>query len=566
MRKNMQALFLVVAATLTLPATAADLVFRNGVVYTVDAVRSWASAVAVIDNRIVYVGGEHGVEEHIDDDTRVIDLQGRMLLPGFHDSHLHPLGGGTGLTRLALDGIYDREEVFSRIRTYVEANPDLPWIIGRGWIEAPFLPEGVPNRQMLDRLVPDRPVFIRNASGHQAWVNSRALEIAGITAETPDPPNGRIDREPSGAPSGSLHEAASRLVSAHIPDETDADRERALERALDAMASYGVTTITDAGSSPESERAFASLYEQGAMTVRAVLCQRHDHTRDDAEQLREFVRRREALNHQFLRASCVKIPLDGIIEHHTSALLEPYHDQPDSRGMIFLQPERLQPLVEMVDKEGFQIHVHSIADRSTRDALDALENAIEANGFRDARPTLSHLQLVNPADIPRFRELGVIPNITPIWGRLDFWELMAIDTLGPERGEQLFLNQDYLRHGATLVWGTDWSVTTLSPLEGIETAVTRRHLGGINPNTKEPDQTWMPDQTLNLEQAIAAYTINGAYLVHAEDLTGSVETGKLADLVVLEQNLFEVSPLEIHTVNTDMTIFDGRVVYERESR
>ena len=170
-----------------------------------------------------------------------------------------------------------------------------------------------------------------------------------------------------------------------------------------------------------------------------------------------------------------------------------------------------------------------------------------------------------PADIPRFRELGAIPNITPIWGRLDFWELMAIDTLGPERGEQLFLNQDYLRHGANLVWGTDWSVTTLSPLEGIETSVTRRHLGGINPGSGEPDETWMPGQTLNLEQSIAAYTINGAYLVHAEDSTGSIEVGKLADLVVLEQNLFDISPLEIHTVNTDLTVFDGRIVFERET-
>lgn len=562
----MRSIFLFIATALALPASAADLVLRNGDVYTVDAARSWASAVAISDNRIAYVGGEHGIDEHIDSSTRVIDLQGRMLLPGFHDSHLHPLSGGTGLTRLALDGIYDREEVFSRVRNYVEANPDLTWILGRGWIEAPFLPEGVPNRQMLDRIVPDRPVFMRNASGHQAWANSKALEIAGITTETPDPPNGRIDREPDGSPSGSLHESAMRLVSQHIPDETDADRVRALESALDAMAAYGVTTIMDAGSSPDSERAFSTLYDQGAMTIRAVLCQRHDHTRDDAEQVHEFVRRREALNHPFLRASCVKIPLDGIIEHHTSALLEPYRDRPDSRGMIFLQPDRLQPLVESLDKEGFQIHVHSIADRSTRDALDALERAIEVNGYRDARPTLAHLQLVNPADIPRFRKLGAIPNITPIWARLDFWEQMAIDSLGPERGEQLFLNQDYLRHGATLAWGTDWSVTTLSPLAGIETAVTRRHLGGINPGTEESDETWMPEQTLNLEQAIAAYTINGAYLLHAEDSTGSIEVGKLADMVVLDQNLFEVSPLEIHTVNTDMTIFDGRVIYERESR
>ena len=545
---------------------AADLVFHNGDIYTVDAARSWASAVAISGERIVYVGDDRGVQEHIDDQTRVIDLDGRMMLPGFVDSHLHPLSGGMSITRLQLDNIYDREEVFSRIRTYVEANPDLPWIIGRGWLEAPFLPEGVPNRHMLDRIEPDRPVYIRNASGHQSWVNSKALEIAGITAETPDPPNGRIDREEDGSPSGSLHEAASSLVSRYIPEETDSDRERALARAMEAMGAYGVTSIVDAGSYPDSERAFSSLYDQGAMTVRAVLCQRHLADRDDDEQLKEFLARREALNHPYLRASCVKLMLDGIIEHHTSALLEPYADKPDSRGMIFLEPGRVESVVEKLDKEGFQVHVHSIADRSTRVALDAFEHALAVNGFRDARPTLSHLQLVNPVDIARFRELGVIANITPIWMRLDFWERMALETIGPERGRQLFLSQDYLRNGATLVWGTDWSVTTLSPLEGIETAVTRRHLGGVDPTTGEEDETWMPDQVMNLEQAIAAYTVNGAYLMHSENELGSIEAGKLADLVVLEANLFDVAPLAIHAVKTDMTVFNGNILYERQGR
>ena len=207
--------------------------------------------------------------------------------------------------------------------------------------------------------------------------------------------------------------------------------------------------------------------------------------------------------------------------------------------------------------------MHSIADRSTREALNAFEHARRINGYRDARPTQAHLQLVNPADVARFRSLGVTPNITPVWARLDFWELMAIDVLGAERGKQLFRLQDYIRSGANLVWGTDWPVTTLAPLDGIETAVTRRHLGGINPGTGEADETWMPGQTLGLDQAIAAYTINGAYLMHSEDSKGSIEVGKLADLVVLDQNLFEVPPLELHEVKTDLTVFDGRIIYRR---
>lgn len=561
--KSSQVMIAAALLALTASALPADLVFRNGDVYTVDAARRWVSAVAITGNEIVYVGGEQGVDVHIDPDTKVVDLQGRMLLPGFHDSHLHPLSGGTSLGSLGLDGIYDREEVFHKIKAYADANPDLEWIVGGGWIEAPFLPGGVPDRHMLDRLVPDRPALLHNASHHQTWANSKALEIAGITADTDDPVNGRIDREPSGEPSGSLHEAASRLVSIHIPAETAESRQLDLQRAVNAMASFGITSIVDAGTSTETERAFLALYEQGDLTVRSVLCQGHSANGDDDEQISDFIARREQLNYPNLRAGCVKIMLDGIIEHHTSALLEPYQDQPESRGMIFMEPERLQPLVEKLDKQGFQIHIHSIADRSTRDALDAFENALRVNGFRDARPTQAHLQLVNPDDIQRFRELGVIPNISPIWMRLDFWELMAIDAIGAERGKQLFQASDYFRHGANLVWGTDWPVTSLAPLEGIETAVTRRHLGGVNPGTGEPDETWMPGQTLSLGQAIAAYTINGAHLSHAEHKTGSIEVGKLADLVVLEQNLFEVSPLEIHTVNTDMTVFDGRIIYER---
>ena len=556
--------FSVLLALPSLSVSAADLVFRNGDVYTVDATRSWASAVAIEGNQIVYVGGEEGVQSFINKDTDVIDLDGRMLLPGFHDGHLHPMGGGEALSKLALDGVYDREDLFSRIQTYAEANPELPWVLGQGWIEAPFLPAGVPNRQMLDRLVPDRPAFFYNASHHQAWANSKALEIAGITAATPDPENGVIDREEDGTPSGSLHESAMDLVRTHVPEMTDQDRLASVGRALDTMARYGITAFMDAGSSPESERAFSTLHNQGAVTARAVLCQRFHAEIDDETQIAAMLVRRQQLDHEFLRATCVKLMLDGIVEHHTSALLEPYADKPESRGMIFMQPDQVNRVVEKLDALGFQIHVHSIADRSTRVALDAFENAIRVNGFRDARPTQAHLQLVNPADIPRFRALGVIPNISPIWMRLDFWEQMAIDAIGPERGAQLFNAQDYLRHGGNLVWGTDWSVTSLAPLEGIETAVTRRHLGGVNPGNMQTDKTWMPDQTLNLEQAIAAYTIQGAYLMHMEDKTGSIEVGKFADLVVLEENLFEIPALEIHSVNTDLTVFDGQIIYRRQ--
>ena len=544
-------------------APAAELVFLNGAVYTVDAARSWATAVAVAGGRIAYVGTDDGARSFIGPATRVVDLHGRMLLPGFQDSHMHP-SGGLGLAKVWLYGVYDRDEVFRRIKAYAEAHPEKPWVLGGGWEQGAFKPSGIPSRHMLDALVPDRPAFLSAMDGHTGWANTRALQIAGITKQTADPPNGRIGRDPAtGELDGVLYEAAQELVARRLPPETPEQRLEGYRLTLKELRAHGITAIIDAGAGPDADAVFSALARNGELTARAVLCQSFDPQRGDEEQVQEFLARRRQLPAGSLRATCIKLMLDGIIEQYTGALLEPYVDRPDERGMLFIEPARLQKLVTRLEQEGFQVHIHTIGDRAVREALDAFAVAARVNGPRDRRHHLAHVQLIRPDDIIRLRALSVTANMTPIWARGDDL-VMAFDLprLGAERARWLYPHKTMLALGARIAWGTDWPVTTLSPLEGIETALTRRYLGGVDPWGK-PDQSWEPEEIISLEQAIVAYTIAGVWLSFEEKERGSIEVGKRADLVVLEKNLFEISPLEIHAVGVDFTLLDGRVVYER---
>ena len=543
----------------------ADLIFRGGAVYTVDAARSWASAVVVIGNRIAYVGEDHGVEAFIGPGTRLVDLRGRMLLPGFQDSHIHPGSGGISMDRVVVSGVFDRDEIFRIIEEYAAAHPDQEWIHGIGWEEGAFKPSGLPDRHMLDELVIDRPAFLRNSSGHDGWANSHALEIAGIVASSPDPPNGVIERDATGEPTGVLHERAMELVTRHIPDPTQSQRLDGYRRAFGELARYGITAIIDASASPETDADYRALADAGELNTRTVLCQRYSPTGDDDDQVQNFLRRREQLNNTAVRASCVKIGLDGLIEQYTGALLQPYADRPDFRGHLTVEPQRLKRLVTRLDAEGFQVQVHVMGDRAVREILDAFETAQRTNGRRDSRHHLAHVHFPDVADIPRLRILGVAANMSPLWARGDDWEtFFAPRRLGPDRSLQLLVHRSILSAGARLVFGTDWPVTSIVPFDGLETAVTRRHLGGVDPYG-EIDVPWEPEERILLGEALAAYTIAGAELSFDEGERGSIEVGKLADLVVVDRNLFDVAPLTIHQALVDMTVFDGRIIYDRET-
>lgn len=544
----------------------ADLVFAGGVVHTVDARGTRASSLAVRGGKIVWVGEESGARAWVGPGTRVVELAGRTVLPGFIDAHVHPGMAPNPRTALSLHGIVDREQIFERIRRWAADNPHSPWVVGDGWDEGAFLPSGKPTREMLDALVPDRPALLYDNAGHGAWVNGRALALAGITATTPDPVNGRIQRDARGEPSGTLHEdSAMQLVARHIPPASPAEVRENLEVALAEMSRHGITGLQDAMATPEIAEAFRQLDREDRLPQHARLCLPHYPEKDDEAQIAEFIAQRKALAGKRLRADCVKLFLDGAYGSHTVVLLEPYSDQPErfGRGTLFIPQDRLDRLATRLDAEGFQLHMHAQGDGAVRAGLDAIAAARGANGDRDARHTIAHLCLVDAADRKRFRELGVLANLSPLWMLPDPWETVFAPRLfGPERSARLFETRSFLADGVSVVFGTDWPVTGLSPVSGIETATTRRYPGGKDPHGRE-DTPLVPREAIDLEQAIAAYTIAGARLLQAEAQRGSIEVGKDADLVVLDRDLFASAPLERHRALVDMTLLAGRVVYSR---
>lgn len=545
--------------------TPADLVFVNGAVYTVDAARSWASALAVSGDRISYVGEDAVARTLVGPGTRLVDLGGRMLLPGFQDVHVHPGMVADPEDTVKLDGIMRSEDVLEAIRLFADSHPDAPWIQGGGWDEGAFLPGGLPNRQMLDAVIPDRPVYLYNNSGHATWSNSAALKMAGINAATLDPVNGHIQRDAQGEPTGVLHETAMSLMDAVIPPATHEDNVRNLAAALEVMKRLGITGLSEAMATEDIAAAYKTLDEQGRLQQHSTLCLNHDPELDDETQIARFLALREDLASPQLQAGCVKLFLDGAYASHTLLLLEPYSDDPETygRGKLFIPRERLIKLVTRLDAEGFQVHMHAQGDGAVREGLDAIAAARKANGFRDNRHVIAHLCLIDDTDLLRFRELGVIASFSPLWSKGDPWEAVFAPILfGPERASTLFKTRSALDAGVMIAWGSDWDVTSVSPLEGLETAITHRYPGGKDPEGNS-DATWNPGERVNLAQAIAAYTSAGAYVMHGDQSRGSLEAGKLADLVVLDRNLFDTPELEIHHTRVMMTVIGGQIVHEQ---
>ena len=549
-------------------APPADLVFLDGAVYTGDAARSWAEALAVNGARISYVGPTAGARRLIGPRTRVIDLHQRTLMPGFQDSHVHPGMVLDPAVSLNLAGLNSRTEIADAVRRFAAGHPRSAWIVGDGWDKVAFLPSGMPTRAMLDELVPGRPAFITDNSGHSAWVNSRALTLAGITDQTPDPPNGRIERDASGHATGMLHEdTAMDLVQRKIPPPTAAQTVRQLSVALQRMREAGFTALEDAMATDPIAAAFKRMDDAGTLDMRVNLCLPHDPARNDDAQIARFQSQRQHLAGRLLSATCVKIFVDGAIAGHGLALLQPYSDDARfGRGRLLVEPGRLAALTTRLDAAGFQVHMHAQGDWAVRAALDAYEAALRHNGRTDHRHTIAHLWVVDPADIPRFRALGVIANMTPRWSLGDTWQTVdAPRHFGPERMQHLFPSRSLLDAGALLVWGSDWPVTGVSPMEGLEVAITHRYPGGRDPQGNEAI-TLIPHERVNLTQAIAAYTSAGAYFMHDEAKRGTLAAGKLADLVVLDRNPFEVRADEIHDIKVDLTALGGKIVFLRQTR
>jgi predicted amidohydrolase YtcJ len=544
----------------------ADLILTGGHVYTADPADTRAEAVAVRGNRIVAVGAAQEVNVLRGRTTRVIDLRGRMTVPGFGDAHVHPMHGGLAMIRCELhsDGFgRSLNDYLGVIASYAAAHPDRHWILGSGWNMADFA-GGTPRREDLDRVVPGRPVYLPNRDGHSAWVNTRALELAGVTADTPDPYDGRIERDPDGSPAGSLHDGAMDLVASIVPPTSLEEQVEGLRAGQRYMHAFGLTQWQDAIVEPGEEAAYRALGSTGELTARVVGALWWDRHRG-LEQIDELIERRARGPVGRFRSTSVKIMQDGVLETYTGAMLEPYLGSDGlpttNRGPSMVDPAVLNEAVTRLDREGFQVHFHAIGDRAVRECLDAVEAARTANGPSDHRHHIAHIQVIHPDDIPRFAALDVIANAQALWAIHEAqMDELTIPFLGPERSGWQYPFASLLRSGARLAMGSDWSVSSPNPLLEMEHAVTRvayAWRGGREP--------FLPDERISLDAALAGFTSGTAFVNHLEHETGTIEVGKLADLAVLDRDLFDASAGPIGDARVVATFVDGVAVHETPS-
>lgn len=545
--------------------TYADLVFHGGAVFTADTVRSRATAVAVTDGRIVAVGGD-GIRGLIGPSTEVVDLTGRMLVPGFQDAHVHPVSGGLELLRCDLGEASTEAEYLETVAAYAASHPDEPWILGGGWAMSAF-PGGTPTAEALDRVLPGRPAFLPNRDGHGAWVNSEALRRAGIDRHTPDPVDGRIERDADGSPTGTLHEGAMSLVNRLVPDPSPAFLREALLAGQRYLHSYGITAWQDAIIGDYSDlvdqgETYRQAALDGSLTGRVVGALWWDRTKG-LEQIPSLVERRTQFSAGRFQATSVKIMQDGVAENFTAAMLEPYHDGhghfTDNSGISFVPPEVLAEAVPQLDALGFQVHFHAIGDRAVRECLDAVAHAIARNGRGDGRHHIAHIQVVHPDDIPRFRDLGVAANMQSLWATLEPQMVdLTLPFLGAPRDAWQYPFGDLLRSGAVLAAGSDWSVSSPNPLAAIHTAVNRQAAPGYEEGDYEP---FLPEQSIDLATSLAAYTAGSAWVNHLDGDTGTIEAGKYADLAVLDRDPFAGPADQIGATRVLQTFVEGARVF-----
>jgi hypothetical protein len=539
----------------------ADLILHGGFVHTVtpfDGPRP--SAVAVRDGRIVAVGDD--LSDLSGTGTEHIDLAGRLVVPGFQDSHAHPPQGGLERTRCDLTGAKTASAFSTRIADYA-ARTASPWILGGGWSMEAF-PGGCPTAAALDAIaaIGDRPVYLPNRDHHSAWVNSAALRLAGITAETPDPSDGRIERDADGTPSGALHEGAMTLVEHLVPAPTAAEMRNGLLVGQAYLHSLGITAWQDAWVTPRDFAAYEDVASSGELTARVVGCQWWERTQG-LEQIEGIRSRRARGPIGRFRPTAVKIMLDGVCETFTASMLTPYLDghghATDNNGLRFVEPDDLARYVTALDAEGFQVHMHALGDRGVRDALDAIGAARFANGPSDNRHQIAHLQVVHPDDISRFGILSATANSQALWACAEPQMVeLTIPYLGDERAEWQYPFASIARAGGRLALGSDWPVSSPDPLEIMHVAVNR-----TEPGADSSVLPFIPSERLSLEVAVYAYTMGSAHTNHQDDVTGSISVGKYADLVVLDRDIFapDAGPLTEATV--DYTFIEGTLVHER---
>lgn len=556
LRPAILAVFGLLAACAPKNAPEADLVLRNGAIYTVDAARSRAAAVAIKDGVFLYVGSDEDVRSYIGQKTQVTDLGGKLVLPGFIDAHCHPSGAVEQFGSVALFGLRSVADYQKAVKDYIEAHPGLTAVRGSGWSNTVFDENG-PRKEMLDAVVADIPAALSSEDGHSTWVNTKTLELAGVTKDTRDPPGGVVERDPkTGEPGGTLRESAARLVGKVIPDFTADEIARGLEEYQKMALGFGITTAHEASLDRDGTAlaAYKALERDGKLRMR-FRASLYVSPKEGVAQVAALDAERAKNTGPLFRTAAAKIFVDGVVEGSTAFLEEPYIHKPGFRGAPLWSPEALDAICVALDKAGFQLHFHVIGDAAAAEALDGIAAAAKANGPRDARPLLTHLQLVAPADILRFKALGAVAVPQPYWFmKDDYYYNLQVPYLGQARADAEYPMESFFKAGVPVASSSDYTVTIpCDPLQAIQIGMTRR-----SPGKTGPDDVLWPEERATLEQMIASFTIFGAYANFLEKETGSIEPGKSADLVVLDRDLFGMSPDEIGKARVVMTLFRGK--------
>jgi predicted amidohydrolase YtcJ len=533
----------------------ADLILFNGLIWTVNDSQPWAEAVAVTENKITAVGSNEDILKLVSERTERIDLKGAFVLPGFIDSHTHFLEGGFALSSVQLREAKSREDFIRLIGERTRAIEKGEWILNGDWDHQQFDPPMLPEKEWIDPQTPDNPVCVNRHDGHMVLVNSLALKIAGITAKTEAPPGGEIIRDAvTGEPTGILKDAAMDLVTKHIPEPSMKERTAAAQAALHHAAENGITSVHEMAYSSHLD-VYEELLKQGKLTARLNVYIQITEFND----LESLIQRTAQVKH-ILKIGGLKGFVDGSLGSATALFFDPYLDEPDKSGILYshMYPEGImERRLMQAEREGVQVAIHAIGDKANHMILDIFEKIAAEGGKRDRRWRIEHAQHLIPEDVGRFGELGIVASIQPYHAIDDGrW---AEKKIGRERAQYTYIFKSLLEGGAVLACGSDWTVAPLDPIAGIYAAVTRQTLDGKNP------EGWFPEQKISLEEAIEGYTINGAYTEFSEDSKGSIEKGKLADLVVLNKDLFSIPPEEIQNTSVKMTIFNGEIIFRNET-
>jgi predicted amidohydrolase YtcJ len=543
----------------------ADTVLIHARVYTVNAKQPWAEAIAIRRDKIVAVGSSKEIEPYRGRATKVIDAGNRLVLPGFTDCHIHFLDGSLSLQRVHLDDATDIPEIQRRVKAFADAHPNQPWVRGRGWTYPSVGPTNLPDKKYLDEVVPDRPVYLEAFDGHTWWANSKALQLAGITRETPNPAGGEFVRDPkTGEATGAIKEdAADAVMMRTIPPPSREETLAAYRAGFKEANRAGLVRVHGAGgvgvtiSDLKSVDALEELRKSGELTLRMYLAYRVDPPTITPAQFQEIEEARRRYHDEWISAGAVKFFMDGVVESHTAAMLAPYSDDPKLTGNLLWDPDTYKRLVVELDKRNIQIFTHAIGDRAVRLTLDAYENAAKMNGTHDRRHRIEHIETITADDIPRFGKLGVMASFQPLHAypdenTLQVWARNA----GPERAQRGWAWRSVERSGGVLAFGSDWPIVTLNPWEGVQNALTRQTTEG------NPPEGFVPKERISLEEAIRGYTLGAAIAGHREQAEGSLEPGKLADLIIVSQDLFRIEPSEIGKTQVLLTMVGGRVVYQ----